>query len=176
MNFFTKNRVEFWLLIFLIVIVVSAIITFILFYADKPTIASQQIPANTGNRFRKELVLSPVQSKKVATILAEYRKLTEPIAEDIKDHRIQILDELAKSKPDTNILNNYMEEITSLQKQMQKASVSQYMALKEICTPVQCQRLSALYLELYGCDQMRKGSGKGQGQGNGKMRRYRGGR
>ena len=74
--------------------------------------------------------------------------------------------ELSKDKPDTNLLNKCGEEICLLQKQMQKASVRQYVALKEICNPVQCQRLSALYFELYGCQGQCKGMGKGKGMMN----------
>ena len=64
-----------------------------------------------------------------------------------------------------------MAEIALLQKQMQNASVDQYLALKEICTPDQCKRLSALYYELYGY-QFKDDNG----QENKRQHRHRGGR
>jgi len=172
MNFFSKNRFVFWLLIFLVVILFTALVTLIVYYSNQSKVNSQQKPENPGNAFRRELSLTPAQSGKVEAILAGYRNSTEPIVTDIRNHRIQILDELTKEKPDLNILNKYMEEISELQEQMQNASINQYMALKEICTPDQCKRLSALYYELYGF----QGQGHGKGQGKGLMRRYRGGR
>jgi len=171
MNFFSKNRFVFWLLIFLVIINLTAFITFLVFFSKKTTISSQQTQENPGMAFRKELSLSPSQSEKVKAILAGYRNTTEPVTTSIRNYRTQLLEELAKNKPDSNIIYNCVEEISFFQRQMQKASVDQYMALKEICTPVQCQRLSALYFELYGC----QGTCKGMGQGKGIMHQYRGG-
>ena len=169
MNFFSKNRLVFWLLIFLVVINLTAMITFLVFYSRNSTALKQQPRENPRLAFRKELSLSDAQIEKVESILADYRNSTEPVTINIRDYRTQLLEELAKDKPDTSVLNRCTDEICSLQKQMQKASVKQYMALKEICNPVQCQRLSALYFELYGC----QGKGKGMGRGKGMMHQYR---
>jgi len=113
------------------------------------------------------LSLSPAQDEKVKVILEEYKKLTDPIIVDIRNHRVQIIAEAAKDKPDKKQLDKYEEEISLLQKQMQNASVNQYLALKGICTPDQCERLSALYRELYG-------TGKNE-SGKGPRHRHRGG-
>ena len=169
MNFFSKNRLVFWLLIFLIIINLSALVTFLVFFSQNSTASKQQSRENPGMAFRKELSLSPSQSKKVEVILADYRNSTEPVTTNIRNCRTQLLEELAKNKPDTNLIDKCVEEISFFQKQMQKASVDQYMALKKICTPVQCQRLSALYFELYGCQDQ----GKGMGRGKGMMHQYR---
>ena len=169
MNFFSKNRFVFWLLIFLVVINLTALITFLVFYSRNSSGSNQQVQKNPGIAFRKELSLSPSQSGKVETILAEYRNSTGPVTDNIRKYRTQLLEELAKDKPDTNLLNSCADEICSLQKQMQKASIKQYMALKEICNPAQCQRLSALYFELYGF----QGKGQGMGRGKGMMHQYR---
>ena len=171
MNFFSKNRFVFWLLIFLVVINLSALVTFLVFFSQNSTASKQQSRENPGMAFRKELSLSPSQSKKVEVILADYRNSTEPVTTNIRNRRTQLLEELAKNKPDTNLIDKSVEEISFFQKQMQKASVKQYMSLKEICTPIQCQRLSALFFELYGC----QGKCKGMGQGKGMMHQYRGG-
>jgi len=170
MNFFSKNRFVFWLLIFLVIINLTALITFLVFFHNNSSASSQQLPKNQGGmKFRKELSLSTAQSEKVDVILTDYRDSTEPIASNIRNCRAQILEELAKDKPDTTVLNKYVEDLCSMQKQMQKASVNQYMALKQICNPAQCQKLSALYFELYGC----QGNCKGMGQGKGMMHQYR---
>jgi Spy/CpxP family protein refolding chaperone len=84
---------------------------------------------------------------------------------------MQLLEELARSNPDTSLINKHLEDISNLQKQMQKASVKQYMALKQICTPMQCERLSSLYFELYGFQG--QGQGKGVGKSKGMMHQYR---
>jgi Spy/CpxP family protein refolding chaperone len=172
MNFFSKNRLVFWLMIFLVVVNISAFITFIVFFLRNPAPSAQDRQGNPGNSFRHELSLSPSQSGKVNSILADYRTATEPVAADIRDYRAQILGELAKEKPDTALLNSISEEVCQLQKQLQKASVKQYMALKEICNPEQCKKLSALYYEMYGCQGQCKAM---MGKGKGMMHRNRSG-
>ncbi len=160
----------FWLLMFLIGINVAALITLVVVFSNKPTTILKPTTGIKGNAISKSLLLTPSQSAKEETILANYKKITEPIIAEIRIKRIQLLEELAREKPDKTVLNSYVEEITLLQKQMQNASVNQYLALKEICTPAQCQKLSTLYYELYGCQ------GKEKNEGKGMKRRFRGGR
>jgi len=169
MNFFSKNKVIFWLLIFLVVINISALITFLVFFPHNSKPSNEQVREKPGMAFRKELSLSPSQSEKVEAILADYRNSTQLVTINIRDLRTQLLEELANDKPDTVKINRCADEICSLQKQMQKASVKQYLALKKICNPLQCQRLSALYFELYGF----QGKGQGMGRGKGMMHQYR---
>jgi len=169
MNFFSKNKVVFWLLMFLVVINLSALAAFFMFFSKNMTEPKLQPRENPGMAMRKELSLSAAQSEKVEVILADYRNSTVPITSNIRDYRSQLLEELAKDKPDTSLLNRCSDQICLLQKQMQRASVKQYMALKEICNPAQCQKLSALYFELYGF----QGKGQGMGRGKGMMHQYR---
>jgi hypothetical protein len=169
MNFFSKNKFVFWLLIFLIVINLSALISFFVFFTRTSSPPRQSSQKNTGSVFCRELSLTSSQSEKVNAILAVYKSSTDPVTENIRNYRVQLLEELAKVKPDTVLLNRYAEEISLFQKQMQIASIKQYLALKQICNPDQCQRLSTLYFELYGC----KGRCEGMGQGKGMMHQYR---
>jgi Spy/CpxP family protein refolding chaperone len=169
MNFFSKNKIVFWLLIFLVVINLSALATFLIFYSRPSAALVQPLSEKPGSALQKELTLTPDQSNAVEEILAEYRKITDPIAENIREYRVQILDELAGEKPDTGRINHFADSICFLQWQMQRANVGQYMSLKEICNPEQCKRLSSLYFELYGF----QGQGKGRGRGKGMMHQYR---
>ena len=167
MNFFSKNKVVFWLLIFLVAINLTVLITFALFYSRKTNIPNENSVEKPGMALRRELSLTPTQSEQVEIILAEYRNSTETVSFSIRDYRAQLLEELAKDKPDTTLLNRSANEICSLQKLMQKASIKQYLELKKICNSDQCQRLSYLYFELYGFQ------GRGQGMGRGLMHQYR---
>ncbi len=169
MNFFIKNRFIFWILIFLVIINLTALITFLVLYNHKPAATDQKQCKNSGMAFKEELSLSSVQAEKVEVIMSEYRKSTGPLTDSIRNYRSLLLEELAKTSPDSNLLDNYTENISLLQKQMQKASIRQYLSLKEISNPDQCKRLSALYYELYSC----QGNCKGMGNGKGMMKQYR---
>ena len=157
-------------MIFLVVINLSALISFLLLFSNNRTLSDQNPKGNTEKAFCEELSLTPVQSEKVGVIMNDYRNVNAPVTANIRDLRGKLLGEVAKDNPDTNILNSCTEEICQLQKKLQKASIAQYMALKGVCTPEQCQRLSSLYFELYGCQG--KCKEMGQGQGKGKMHRY----
>ena len=167
MNFFSKNKVVFWLMIFLIAINLTILITFIVFYSRKSNISDEKPTEKPGMVFSKELSLTSSQSEKVEIILTEYRNSTDSLTISIREYRASLLKELAKDIPDTTVLNNCADEICSLQRLMQKASINQYLELKKICNSDQCQRLSVLYFELYGCQ------GNGKGTGKGMMHRYR---
>jgi Spy/CpxP family protein refolding chaperone len=169
MNYFSKNKVILWGLIFLVIVLLTALTSLIVFFTTRSANLNQSTSEITGRRFNQELSLTPDQSGKVDAILREYRTATEPISSNIRVYRMQLLEELAQNNPDTNLINKHLENISILQKQMQKASVKQYMALKQICTPLQCERLSSLYFELYGF----QGQGKGSGKGKGMMHQYR---
>ncbi|MEI6887972.1 MAG: periplasmic heavy metal sensor [Bacteroidota bacterium] len=160
------------MLVFLVVINLTIFITFLVIHSRKSDAVIQQVPEKPGMVLNKELALTPSQSDHVDIILADYRKVTNPVAEAIRSYRARILDELANDKPDTVKINHLTDSICNLQRQMQKASVMQYMALKKICNPDQCRRLSSLYFELYGFQDQ----GKGMGQGKGKRYQYRWGK
>ena len=169
MNFFIKNRFIFWILIFLVIINLTALVTFLVLYSHRPAVADQQQCRNSGMALQEELSLSAVQAEKVEVIMSEYRKSTGPLTDSIRNYRSLLLDELAKANPDSTMLDYYTEHISLLQKQMQKASIHQYLSLKAISNPDQCKRLSALYFELYGCQENCKGMGNGKGM----MKQYR---
>jgi len=171
MNFFTKNKFVFWLLVFLVAINLSALVTFGVFYFRHPAGPADQACGKTCRAFSEELSLSPAQARQVDAILAAYRSTTEPLSGEITNCRVQLLGEIAKPRPDTNLVNGCVEKIALLQKQIQKASVGQYLELKKICTPDQCRRLSSLYFELYGC----QGKGMCREKGSGKGMMHRGG-
>jgi len=160
MNFFNKNRLIFWLLLFLVVINITALVTFILFYSGQKKQASENADVRSFKVFQKELSLTPIQSEKVCSINARHRNASEPISSALKEKRSELLEELSTDKPDTFLLRKYAEEIGDLQKELQMASIRQYLDLKGVCDSCQCQKLSSFYFQLYGS----KGPGKAKGK------------
>jgi hypothetical protein len=165
MNFFNKNRLIFWLLLFLVVINISALLTFILFYSTQKKQKSENADLQSFKVFQNELSLTPDQSEKVCSINAKYRILSEPVSSALKEKRSELLEELSTKKPDTLLLKRYAEEIGNLQKELQIASIRQYLDLKVVCDSCQCQKLSLFYFQLY--------DSKGQGKGMGRQMQHR---
>jgi Spy/CpxP family protein refolding chaperone len=172
MNFFLKNRYVFWVLIILIVINISALVSFFLFTQNTPPASCCPADGKQGHSFSNDLGLSTAQTEQVSAINQNYKRHAEPIATSIKDTRGLILNELEKDMPDSSLLNKLTAQLCVLQNTIQRENIKQYLELKKVCTPAQAQRLSALYRDLYGCPmqskgmkhQFRNGQGKTKGE------------
>lgn len=165
MDLYKKNRWLFWLMLFLIILNVSALVAYFAFKQDAP--ATPETTRETPSEiFRQELALTPEQTEKVGEINYQYRSEVLPISDSIKSIRSYILNELSQSNPDTTILYHLASEMALLQNLMQRASIRQYLDLKSVVTPEQALKLSALYHELYGSPMKKKNM----------QHRFRGGR
>jgi predicted permease len=107
MNSGSNNKYLFWLLIFLVVVNISMFITLVILFSNNKETSNPPSGEQLKNSFSNSLSLSPVQDKKVKVILDEYKILTDPIVADIRNHRMQILEEAAKDQPDKTILDRY---------------------------------------------------------------------
>lgn len=179
MNIFTRNRFIAWLLIILIIINVSAILSFLIFFRNN---SSKENPASRTAMqfFRQELSLTNGQDSLVSKINSDYQKAAMPVADSIKSVRMGLLDELSLSSPDPKKLKDFKDQLCVLQSRLQDIGITQYLALKKICTPDQAKSLSVFYEKLYGCDSNCRRMGQGHGprndSGKGERHRYRGGR
>jgi hypothetical protein len=151
MNFFHNNRLIFWVLIILVVINISALVSFFLFTKPHAPVACCSPEEQQCNAFRDELKLSASQTLQVEEINKNYKESAGPIVTAIKEARAAILTELEKEAPDTLHLNALTDQLALLQMKIQKENINQYRALKHVCTTDQALRLSALYRDLYGC-------------------------
>jgi Spy/CpxP family protein refolding chaperone len=156
MELYKKNRLVFWVLIFLVIVNLSALVTFLIYQQNKPKTegCSNMSP---GSSFREELNLTVKQSEKITSINNRQREIAEPIVEAIKEKRSEIVEELSKKLPDTAALSLLAFKLSGLQYQLQRANIRQYLELKTVVTAEQAQKLSALYRELYGCPMKEKG-------------------
>lgn len=167
MNIYNNNRTIFLILIFLVLINITALATYFI-YMRKP--ASEVLPNSgfkQGIALRQELSLAPDQSLKVNKINAAYQASSEPIVLSIREKKADLLEELSKDNTDITLVDKLTDEIAGEQKKLQVANVKQFLDLKKVCTPEQTQKLSQIYSELYGC------VNKGRGNGNGMRYRHR---
>jgi len=175
MNFLVKNRFFFWLMLALVVINLSAIVTFLFYFPCRTETSS--LPADdTGPAagIQRELSLTPEQSAEAHRINMEYTRASRPIVDEIRNKRLDLLDEISSGKPDTTIINKIILEISGLQASLYQKNTEQYLSLKKICNPEQAVKLSGLYRKLYGFDRpgFQNGKGAGHGQGRGVRHRY----
>lgn len=173
MNFTDKNRLAFWILIFLVLVNVTAMVTFFVTNSGKNTSSSIAVEAKPGETLRSELSLSPEQNIKVNEINSAHKASSEPIILSIKEKKAELIEELSRENSDTLRINAILSELDKRQNILQQANIKQFMELKKVCTAEQTKKLSQIYSELYGCDMKGKGQGNGKGNGQGKKHRHR---
>lgn len=167
MKIFNNNRIVFWILIFLVLINITALATYYFFLQKPASIPTQGSGLKHGIVLRQELSLTPGQSTKVNAINATYKASSEPIVALIKEKKAILIEELSRDETDTTLVVRLADEVIIEQKKLQLANIKQFLDLKRVCTPEQTQRLSQIYSELYGCEN------NGQGKGQGKRYRHR---
>ena len=150
---FNRSRIAFWGMIFMIVLNGAVLVTFFIKSQPEETIPSQDCGqgASANSALIDELGLTGEQKTRVLAINEQYRRTAEPVAEGIRENRGKILSELESDHPDTLLIRNCIDTIAMLQAEIQLKNIQQYLDLKEVCTPDQALRLSALYRNLYGC-------------------------
>lgn len=146
-----KNRLLFWLLIFLIIVNLAALATYFLLPKEKPARYCGTDPSSPGCMLDARLNLTDDQLVQVDKINEEFRLVSQPVADEIKNYRGRILDELEGEEPDTALVSRLSLEISGLQLRLHQANIRHYLELKKVCTPEQAMSLSNLYRELYGC-------------------------
>ncbi len=176
MNAVIKYRLVFWGLISLIVLNLSALAGYLIFKPNEPALSECTGNPGEGRGLLKELDLTGDQQETLQKINDKYRQEAEPLAVQLREQRNRMLTELERDQSDTLVLMELAGTMSVLQEQIQKINIQQYLELKQVCTPEQALRLSALYRNLYGCPmqgnkamhrhQNRHGKGLRQG-GNG---------
>lgn len=152
-----KNRVLFWLLIFLIIVNLAALVTYFLLPQKTSRTACAGDPDSPGCILHSHLNLTDEQNTHVERINQDYRVVSQPLSQEIKNVRSLILDELESDQPDTASINNLAEKISELQLRLHRENIRHYLTLKEVCDPEQALLLSNLYREMYGRPMHREG-------------------
>jgi Spy/CpxP family protein refolding chaperone len=158
METYHKNKALFWIMMFLILVNLSALATYFLFPRKATVVNCAERTSGPGCALHAELDLTEVQLARVEVINTNYLEESGPVSEEIKDTRADVLDELALDEPDTLKLNQYSLELSQLQHQLHRQNMKHYMELKKVCTSDQAMRLSNLYRELYGCSMQGPGA------------------
>jgi Spy/CpxP family protein refolding chaperone len=175
MDYFFKKRFSFWLVILLLLINIAAISTIIYhIISDKSTTQTIEIKPDAGNIITGELGLSPDQKSNFKNINGNYNQQSQKILDQLTEKRSEMLAELAKDNPDTNLLHTIASEIGHLHTNLKLLTIENFLELKKLCTPEQQIQLSKMFSDMLECEGHFKGMGKqyryrqSHGQGGGK--------
>lgn len=82
----------------------------------------------------------------------------------LNDVDAQIIQALSDPEPDKELLTRYAQESGGLQEGIKRLTIHHFLDLRELCTPEQQEKLTAMFSQMHqGYGQRQRGQGKGQG-------------
>lgn len=97
--------------------------------------------------------------------LYHYRQL-------LNDLESRIVIALSASEPDLEELSGYARESGRLQENIKRLTIHHFLDLRELCTPEQQEKLTAMFSQMHqGYGQRQRGQGRGQGMQHGRRNR-----
>ncbi|HAF28415.1 MAG TPA: hypothetical protein DCG75_05140 [Bacteroidales bacterium] len=155
MNTKTKKSLLIGSIILLIVINISALST--IYYKSK-ILPKKNIELNKMkeevhirgmHRFIKEqLNLSESQFIKFQEISNINMTNSQKIMSKLNDKRLEMINEIAKKNPNTEILDRIAHEIGDLHYELKKSTINHFLQLKDICNEEQQEDLQKLFMHM----------------------------
>jgi len=167
MNYLSKKQLVGFAIIFLVVINIATITTFIYHILSEQDVSLSTINNKEKGVFlSEELDFNNSQLEKYQEIKNNFHLNSEKLNRLLNEKTIEMFDELSETNSDTSMLNNIAMEIGKLNEKLKKQTINQFLEIESICTDSQKQKLYKTY------DSMLQCIWPGQGTG----RKYRGGR
>jgi len=144
MNYFTKKRLAIITIIVLLIVNISTISTVLYHTHIKPKRGSFN-KERTYRKTRKHMRLTREQRDLFRSKVVDYRERTEPIHHEINEIRNQILDELAKNDPDTNVIFKLNDKAAQLHLKLKRQTILNLIDLKQSWDPEQYDVLDKMF-------------------------------
>ncbi|MBT3208546.1 MAG: periplasmic heavy metal sensor [Bacteroidetes bacterium] len=167
MNYLYKKQLISFAIIFLVVINIATIASFIFhLYSEQDIVITTKTNENKGIFLAEELDLSNEQLEKYQQIKSNFHLKTENLNKLLSDKTTQMFNELSKTDSDTVKLSAIAQEIGEINEKQKRETINQFLEIESICTVEQKEKLYETYESMLNC------IWPGQGQG----RKFRGGR
>ncbi len=158
MNFLQQKRVLIGIVIVLLIFNMTMGITILIHVNDEK---SNQEQSQDTDFLKSELSLNNEQVQGLGRIRSQFRATSEPVALRIREIRQQLVDEMSKNQPDTLRIKMLSEEMGKIQGDLTYKIATQYLDIRQLCSPDQALKLNASYHYLFGLDDQSHQSGKG---------------
>jgi hypothetical protein len=143
----TKNQQIFkWLNIFLLIINVSAFVTFLLMNRQNSSLHDTKF--SSDQFLQTELELTPDQYKKVSALNNDVFRLYQVFLDKKCELNFQLVDELASQKPSDEKMDSLSNRIGQLDAALKKQTVRHFKNVKSVCTEKQKLMLDELLKEM----------------------------
>ncbi len=138
MDFITKQKTAFWLIVILILLNVSTLVVLILNRQNQgPPMPHGKMPGDRN--FFEKLNLNPEQEKAFTSYKDEYFDMIKTFNSKINKKKYELLEKLFVTEPDDKKLDNIADELGVLNAEYEKARFRHILKFKAILSEEQFQ-------------------------------------
>jgi len=168
-----KKRTVISVLLLLFIVNITAIVTFSYNRWLKPKITSDEKESSViWNSLQDHVALNPPQLEKMKNLRLSFEKEIMSLRMQIWQKRKLLLEETRNLKPDLELIDNAIDELSRLQAEIQKKTIRNILKDKEILSP----RQQKSYFSLFERHLQRPGRGWGRRglgwQGHGSLQEF----
>ncbi|HUW92037.1 MAG TPA: hypothetical protein VMV74_02650 [Bacteroidales bacterium] len=139
------NRILLWLNLVLLLVIGSAIITFILMGASRNPKVTDSGVINSMDMLKSELDLTDDQYNKVLVENDRTLRTYNIVLDMMCETNVAMIEELARTESDPMVLDSLAKKIGTLNTSLRRQTSNYFIRLKSICTAEQQQKLTLIF-------------------------------
>jgi hypothetical protein len=139
------NRILLWLNLILILIITSAVVTFLVMKSAGKKQTDDPGVINSMDMLRKELSLTDAQYKKVLVENDKTVRLYNIVFDMMCETNVAMIEELARQDSDPAVLDSLSRKVGILSASLRRHTTDYFMNLKSICNEDQQNQLTEIF-------------------------------
>lgn len=139
------NRILLWLNLVLLIIIGSAIITFIVMGSRSKSPKADKGVLNSMDMLRSELNLTDDQYRKVLVENDKTLRTYDIVLDMMCETNVAMIEELARPSSDPRVLDSLARKIGTLNTSLRRHTSEYFLNLKTICNAEQQQKLTLIF-------------------------------
>lgn len=142
------NRILLWFNLILLLVIVSAVVTFFVMKATDGKGEDNSGVINSTDLLRKELNLTEEQYSNVIVENERTIRTYNLVFDMMCETNVSMIEELSKEKSDPGTLDSLSRKIGNLSTSLRRVTTEYFLNLKDICNEEQQQQLTLIFKQM----------------------------
>jgi hypothetical protein len=142
------NRILFWLNLLLLIIICSAITTFVVMTSTNKSTANNSGVINSMSRLKEELALTDEQYEKVNLLNDKTIRLYNIVMDMMCQANLEMLEELSRNDFNSSKLDSLAKNYGVLNTSLRRHTIEYFKNVKSICNEDQKKRLTLIFKQI----------------------------
>lgn len=148
------NRILLWFNLILLLIITSAVVTFLVLKASGEKQTNETGLINSMDMLRKELSLTDDQYRKVLVENDRTIRLYNIVFDMMCETNVAMIEELANQDSDPAVLDSLSRKVGTLSASLRRHTTDYFMNLKDICNEDQQKELTEIFKRMMQLDEL----------------------